>query len=332
MTGATGFIGSRLTERLVGSGRQVVAVVRPTSDKTRLAELGVEIVSGDVCDADCATRAVERCSHVFHLAGARPANTRHAASYRRVNVDGTLTLARAALGAGVQRFVFASSASVFGFAAGGLVNEQTPAHPDTHFRVSKLAAERSLLDLGRRNGLPVTIARLSSVLGGGSTAWLPFCRAVARRDFRLIGSGANRLHLVHVSDAIEGLLRCADAARADGETFIITAGDVMTVRDYIDMVRRSVGCEMPVGRLPSAPFLAFRRCAALVFRATGIEIPRAKRYDIFLSSASLDVSKARSTLNYQPRMSSAEAAEATVRWYQQQGLLTPPRAGLPLRS
>jgi nucleoside-diphosphate-sugar epimerase len=321
VTGATGFIGSHLTELLVRKGRRVVALVRPRSGTRRLQELGVEIHIGDVGDARCVSRAVEGCGQVFHLAGARPANTSDVSEYRRVNVEGTLKLARAALDAGVGRLVFASSVGVFGYIRRGFVDERTPTHPDTPYRASKLAAELRLLEMHRREGLPVTIARLSSVVGPGATSWLPFCRAIARKDFRLIGRGTNCVPIGHVSDAIEGLVRCADAPDVEGETFIITAGETITLCDCVAAIRRSIHSKTEPGQLPEAPFHVVRTLASIFFRTTGVEIPHARRYDVFLEDLVFDISKARMRLNYQPLVSPGEAVEVMARWYRQHGWL-----------
>jgi nucleoside-diphosphate-sugar epimerase len=93
------------------------------------------------------------------------------------------------------------------------------------------------------------------------------------------------------------------------------------VRDYVGRIRHSIHREPEFGHLPAAPFLAFRRFASLLFRATGVDLPRAKRYDVFLEDAVFDISKARARLNYHPRVTTREAAQRMARWYHEQGLL-----------
>jgi dihydroflavonol-4-reductase len=321
ITGATGFIGSHLAATLAQSGRSVVALARPGSDTSPLKAAGAEIVTGDVSDAGSLARAVKGCVHVFHVAAARPVNTRRASSYHATNVDGTLALTRAALAAGASRIVFTSSVGVFGSDGSRDVDEQTPVRPDTAYRASKLAAERALLDLHRRERAPIVIARLSSVVGPGAKSWLPFCRAVVGPGFRLIGTGANRIQLGYVSDVVDGLRRCAEAPDVEGEVFIISAADTITLADYITVVQRAAAHAAAVPRLPVAPFRAFRRCASLCFRLGRIEVSRARRYDVFLEDVQFDIAKARRALNYHPRVPTREAAERMVGWYLQQGLL-----------
>ena len=326
ITGATGFIGSHLAATLAKSGRTVVALARPGSDTRQLKVAGAEIVTGDVSDAGSLARAVKGCVHVFHLAAARPANTRRASSYRTSNVDGTLALTRAALAAGATRIVFTSSVGVFGFSDRRDVDEQTPARPDTPYRASKLAAERALLDLHRRERAPIVIARLSSVVGPGAKNWLPFCRAVVGPGFRLIGTGANRLQLGDVSDVVDGLRRCCETPDVEGEVFIISGADTMTIAEYVSVIQKAVAREAAVPRLPAAPFRALRRCASLCFRLGRMEVSRARRYDVFLEDVQFNIAKARRALNYHPCVPTSEAARRMVGWYLQQGLLGEVRA------
>jgi nucleoside-diphosphate-sugar epimerase len=320
VTGATGFIGRHLAERLVREGQEVVAFTRPGSDTRFLAALGVHVVSGDLCDAAGVARAAQACDWVFHLAGARPANRPDSSSYRRVNVEGTLNVARAALDVGAPHLVFASTVGVFGFTRSGVVDETTPAHPDTRYRASKLEAERALLDLHHRRGLAVTIARLSSVIGPGSKSWLAFCRALDRDDVRLIGSGANCLQISDVSDAVEGLMCCAKGPDVSGEMFIL-AGAPISLREYVGAVRRAIHRSERIGWLPAAPYLAFARFASYAYRAIGLEVPQGRRYEAFLEDKILDTSKARRVLNYAPRVTPHDAVARMVRWYKDQGWL-----------
>lgn len=158
VTGATGKVGSRLAKRLAARGDQVRALVR---DKA--ADLpGIELVVGDLRDPGSLAAAVAGVDAVVHCAaffrGATPEQA------HEVNDLGTRHLAHAARAAGVKRFVFTSTGLVYGPNGGRLAREDDPCAPIAAYPVSKLAAERFLLELG---GLDVTVLRLPFVYGDG---------------------------------------------------------------------------------------------------------------------------------------------------------------------
>jgi len=159
VTGATGKVGSRLAKRLAARGDHVRALVR---DPARAKDLNVELVTGDLLDATSLELAVRGVDAVVHCAaffrGATPEEA-HA-----VNDLGTQHLARAARAAAVKRFVFTSTGLVYGPSSGRLCNEDSPCNPSVAYPVSKLAAERFLLDL---EGLDVRVLRLPFVYGDG---------------------------------------------------------------------------------------------------------------------------------------------------------------------
>ena len=162
ITGATGKVGSRLARRLAQQGKPVRALVR---DKTRAADLrdaGIELVEGDLLDADSLAAAVRGVEAVVHCAaffrGATPEQA-HA-----VNDLGTQQLARAARSGSVRRFIFTSTGLVYGATGGRLASENDACAPTAAYPVSKLAAERFLLAIG---SLDVRVLRLPFVYGDG---------------------------------------------------------------------------------------------------------------------------------------------------------------------
>lgn len=159
VTGATGKVGSRLAKRLAARGKRVRALVR---DRARASLGDVELAVGDLLDPGSLAAAVAGVEAVVHCAaffrGATPEQA-HA-----VNDLGTQHLARAALAAGVKRFVFTSTGLVYGPSDGRLVNESDACAPIAAYPVSKLAAERFLLAI---DGLDVRVLRLPFVYGDG---------------------------------------------------------------------------------------------------------------------------------------------------------------------
>ncbi|MBA3556530.1 MAG: SDR family NAD(P)-dependent oxidoreductase, partial [Gemmatimonadales bacterium] len=161
VTGATGFIGRALSERLIDEGHAVKALARESASISSLEHLDLEIVPGDIRDADVVEKAMDGCEHVYHLAAAT-SWSRTRPEYAAVNVEGTRNVARAAWKAGVRRLVYASTVGVYGSLTSPPIDESTPPRPDSRYRETKLAGEEVVLSWQRKERLPVVIARLAT--------------------------------------------------------------------------------------------------------------------------------------------------------------------------
>ncbi len=162
ITGATGKVGSRLGQRLATRGHQIRALVRDTARARQMLGDGIELVEGDLLDTASLPIAVRGVDAVVHCAAFfRGATPEQASS---VNDRGTQNLAHAAREANVRRFVFTSTALVYGANGGNLARESDECAPTVAYPVSKLAAERFLLSV---DGLDVRICRLPFVYGDG---------------------------------------------------------------------------------------------------------------------------------------------------------------------
>jgi len=198
VTGATGKVGSRLSQRLAQRGHRVRALVREAARAADLREAGIELVEGDLLKVDSLAAATEGVDAVVHCAaffrGATPEQA-HA-----VNDLGTQHLARAALAASVKRFVFTSTGLVYGSTGGRLAQEDDPCVPTAAYPVSKLAAERFLFAL---EGLDVYVLRLPFVYGDGDAhieEAIPMMRGFAPTQRMSIG------HHVDIAQAVARLL------------------------------------------------------------------------------------------------------------------------------
>ena len=324
VTGATGFIGPHLVQRLVGAGERVAALVRPETDASRLLALGVEVFRGDVRDPVAVGRAAAGRRIVYHLARALRGSAARALA--AVNGEGTANIARAAAAAGVGRIVFAGSASVYGHVVPGVVlTEDSPPKPGSAYGRSKLLGERALFGEG---AAPAVIARIPAVLGPGAHAWRATFASVGSRRFRMIGAGDNRLHLVDVADVVDGLLLCGATPAIEGRIYNLGAGQPITLREMVQLIARELGVEGGGPRvLPAAPFRLYHRVSGLMSRAAGIELPRAAGVAFLLTDRVLDISRARRELGYAPRMEPSEAIRRTAEWLRQRGAPCHPDPG-----
>ncbi|MGH7587703.1 MAG: NAD-dependent epimerase/dehydratase family protein [Gemmatimonadota bacterium] len=316
--GASGFIGSHLTERLVSEGVDVRALVRSGSDTSYLETLGVERFTGDLEERESMEPAVSGCDVVFHLAAARGAGGVGHSGRHASDIEGTEQLALAVAREGA-RFVFASSRGVHG-AVRGTIDEQTPLAPNTFYRHSKVEAERRLAALAASGSLRLIVLRVPSVIGSRARSWLGLYRAIGRGGFRMMGSGRNRIHPCPVEDVTQAFVLAARAPGSGGETFTIGGREVIRVRDFLESIGSALGVTLSRVRLPATPYRAAQAVRQTVDRALGRPV-RLSSYEMFLTSYEIDFSKARRELGYDPKGSLDEAIRQTADWYRSEGLL-----------
>lgn len=163
VTGASGFIGGHLVEKLVEMGYEVVAFVRKTSDVGLLKSLEVELRYGDLADADSLRDAVVGIDCVFHFAAYYTFHGKREL-YQKLIVDATHTIAQACIKRGVERFVYTSTTEVIGPVRGSAGDENTPPNPQYEYSRAKARAEATVREAGSM-GLKYTILRPTGVYG-----------------------------------------------------------------------------------------------------------------------------------------------------------------------
>jgi nucleoside-diphosphate-sugar epimerase len=211
VSGPTGRVGSRFVPHLLAEGERVRVVVRSRAAVEALRREGAEIVLGDLRDADVAREAVQGIEAVVHLAAAFRGVPDEEA--RAVNHTATVDLARAALAAGVERFVFASTNLVYGPGRGRPARETDDPGPTGAYPESKAAAEEALRGLHRHDGLGLRVVRLAFVYGEGD----PHLGESLR--WATTWPAHQRLHLVHHADVRQALIRALRSPGIDGMTF-----------------------------------------------------------------------------------------------------------------
>ncbi len=206
VTGASGFIGGKIAERLLAEGRKVrVLARRPLPE---LAKRGAEVIPGDLADAAALRRGCEGAVTVFHVA-ARVGVWGPAEDFVRVNVEGTRALIAACRASGVSRLINTSSPSVV-YTGGDLrgVNESAPlcTHAPSPYPTSKAEAERLVSAVNSRELATVSL-RPHLVWGPGDKNLIPRVIALARRGrLKIIGNGRNKVDLTHITNVVDAHL------------------------------------------------------------------------------------------------------------------------------
>jgi nucleoside-diphosphate-sugar epimerase len=258
VTGATGFIGSRLVEELVHRGEAVRALVRPTSTADRPHHPGVTVIEGDILAPDTLSRATAGCARVFHLAGYARNWARDPRAYHEHNVVGTRNVLAAAREAAVEKIVVTSTVVTLGPTPPGIVGDETTARATslffTAYERSKTEAEREALATAAE-GLPVVAVNPTRVFGpgrlteGNSVTLMIDLRARGRFPFLLAG-GANVGNYAFVEDVVRGHLLAMDRGRP-GERYIL-GGENVSLKGFFALVDRMSASHRLTISLPAA--------------------------------------------------------------------------------
>jgi nucleoside-diphosphate-sugar epimerase len=329
VTGAAGFIGRHLVQRLIADGCCVRALSRreiPVSDQL-LGNSQVEVVRGDLRNANSVREAARQCDVIYHLATAR-SGPGIGPSLWETNVEGTANIARAAVECQVKRVVFTSSTSVYGhMAARHNLDETSSPRPDSPYALSKLAAERILLE---KRGLDAVIVRLGWVWGDGAVRSVDLFRSIASGRFRLWGSGKGLRTLMDPSEVVDGLVRAGNTEHIEGRLYLLTGREAVSLRELLDLMAQELGVPPPRATFAAAPLSAYAACDHLFYRVTSRRLSGSYRADLFLDDRSFNISKTRVELGWEPKFSTREIVKSTVSWIRREGLLSSasgPRAG-----
>jgi acetylornithine/succinyldiaminopimelate/putrescine aminotransferase/nucleoside-diphosphate-sugar epimerase len=324
LTGASGFIGGRLAQRLLADGHQVRCLVRAGSDTSRLERLGVEIAVGDLTDERSLARAVEGCNHVLHC-GALVSDWATTREITQTNVDGTRNLLEAAAGASVERFVHFSTTDVYGHPNGAATEETHVASRFSNwYAQSKLLAEAEVRRAEAAHSLQAVILRPATVYGPGSREVVgEIARAIRSRQMLLVGGGRAVAGLCYVDNLIDAAVLALRHEAAPGQAFNVSDGLDVTWRQFTDGLAEALGCDKVRWSLPywAAGGLGFslEHGYRLLRRTTGLSAPPLlSRQAVQVLGRNQDFSnrRARETLGWEPRVDYATGMRETVAWLQ----------------
>jgi dihydroflavonol-4-reductase len=313
VTGASGFIGWHVARLLVERGHKVRALVRPSS---KLQELEVEPVTGDLRDPESLDRAAAGCELVFHVAADYRLWASDSGELYRSNVEGTRNLLEAARRHGVERVVYTSTVGCIGVPRGGLGDETVPVTLEEMagaYKRSKFLAERVALEFAA-SGFPVVIVNPTAPIGDHDVKPTPTGKIVV--DFlkgampAFIDTGLN---LVDVKDTAEAHLLAAERGRP-GERYIV-GSENLTLEEILQKLARLTGKEAPHVKLPYAVAYAAGVMTTGWARLTGrpplapLDAVRMAKKKMFVSTE-----KARRELGFQPGSVDVALGRA-VEWF-----------------
>jgi UDP-glucose 4-epimerase len=253
VTGGGGFIGSNLVRALLDGGHDVRVLDNfSTGNRANLAGLDIEVVEGELRSYERVHNAVRGVEVVFHLGalGSVPRSVQDPLTSSAVNVEGTLNVLLAARDEGIRRVVYSSSSSVYGPRRELPVTEDMPPDPISPYGVAKLAAERYCVSFSRvYESFETVVVRYFNVFGPRQSPFSQYAAVIplfvtaieAGEPILVYGDGEQRRDFTYVSNVVDGTIRAAEAAGANGRIFNVAASAPATVNDVAAAIGAVLG-------------------------------------------------------------------------------------------
>lgn len=329
VTGATGFVGSYLIETLLKHGYQVRALARKTSDVQFIQSLGVEIVYGNLDDPQSLNSAVDSVELVLHAAGKIDLGWGNWAEFERINVDGTRNILEASANAGVKRFLYVSSATVYAPSE----NEHKPldessshtsiCSPSNYYGYSKSLGEQAAFEYQRNGRLDVTIIRPDLIYGPRDLYGTDLIYRHSRVPIVFWpGSDGGLRCPVFAGDVAQFALLAATSDIAKGQAYNVAPPNAIRYRELAERMICAQGGRRLHMRLPTCFWFA---AAVLVERWAALWRSKTKplftRVDleVFSQDIWIDGTKAYNELGWQPTVPLEQGLDSCVKWRRSAG-------------
>jgi dihydroflavonol-4-reductase len=327
VTGATGFVGRHFVEHALAAGHEIAALHRPASPRKQalvqeMRARGVEFHPGDVGDPASLRSAMRGADCVCHFASAFRETGVSDDFFLAVNVAGARNAVDAAAGQGVRRFVFCSTAGIYGSKIPGVVDESAPLNPANIYERSKVEAEDVVRKQAAEHGIEYAIIRPAVVYGPHDERLVKMFAAATRGRFPLFGKGKGRRHMVYVGDVVDAALRACVVPAAAGAEMIVAGPRAAPLSEILEVLARVVGRAKAGPRLPLAPMMALAAVTEDTGKFLGIKPPiYRRRMDFYRNDAAFNCARAMRVLGWKPQVDLEEGFRRTLESYRLEGLV-----------
>ena len=325
VTGATGFIGSRLAMDCLARAQEVVAFglrnnPAEAENAAALAERGAKLAVGSVTDRQAVREAVAGADVVYHLAAAQHEANIPDERFEEINVEGARLVAQESARAGVPRLVHGSTIGVYRAEHGRRVTEQAALEPRNIYGRTKLAGERAVK--AESGSLSVATLRISETYGPGDMRLLKLFRGVQKGRFPLVGSGRNRHHLIYIDDLVRALRLAAEMENPPSEPVVVAGPRAVSTREMIRLAAEAVEGWSSAPAIPAGPMRLLALLTEKICQPFGIQPPlHRRRLNFFLLDYEFDTAKAEQALGFRAEIPPEEGFRRTAAWYRQQQLM-----------
>ncbi|MFH1835211.1 MAG: NAD(P)-dependent oxidoreductase [Methanobacteriota archaeon] len=322
VTGAPGWLGTRLIEVLCEQGEQVRCLILEDADVSILQKMGVELVVGDVRDATSLKKAVEGVESVFHCAGIIHPKI-HVNDFYEINTTGTQNMLDASVEGGVKKFIYVSSNSAQGFNVNKetLMVEDGPCRPTSEYGKSKYLAEEKVRGFQDSGKIQTVILRPCWYYGPRQPARMTKLMNMIKSGRPLLfGNGLNLRSMTYIDNLVDALLLVESNDKANGQTYWIGDEKPHTTLEIYQEIAEVLGAELRPRRVP--------KIISQILEVVDIILGKLGVYEINLHVAgemvkniACSTEKAKRELGYKPRISFKEGILKSVEWTQENKLV-----------
>ena len=294
VTGANGFVGSALCRELLEHGYQVRALHRAGADLSKLADLKVELVQGDITKPESLDIAMKEVEIVFHIA-ALFRQAKHADEvYRQVNVEGTRNVFESAIRNNVKRVIHCSTVGVHSHIPAPPADETEAYRPGDIYQETKAEGEKLALSFYKSGKVKGVVIRPAMIWGPGDSRMKKLFQGIANKKLPIIGNGKTLLHWILVSDLARAFRLAGEKTELNNEIFIIAGKKAVSMQELFSNIAKAYGVKPIAFKIPALPVQMIGTIVEAICIPIGIEPPiYRRRVDFFTKTRSFDWSKAK---------------------------------------
>lgn len=321
VTGANGFVGRYLVDRLTEEGHRVRAMIRDPGKADDLKHKCVEVLVGDMTDPESLARAVQGVRGVYHIAALFRQDAPERL-FHEVNAEGVRRLLEVSVAAGVARFVHCSTVGVLGDIQEPPADEKTPYSPGDKYQRSKMEGEKIALSYFQAGKISGVVIRPAMIYGPGDTRTLKLFKMIARRRFFYVGGGEASVHWIDVRDLARSFILAMAKETLNNEVYIIAGKQAVTLKEMVELVARDLHVAPPKLHLPVRPMQWLGSLCEAICNPLKIQPPIfRRRVDFYTKSRSFDASKAERDLGFIPAKTFVEEIRDILQDYKERGWL-----------
>ena len=313
VTGASGFIGTGLCNRLLSEGFTVTAALRKPPIPFRDERIRPVFIGG-INERTDWTSATAKIDFVVHLAGRAHVMKEHIvnpiAAYREVNVAGTVNLAKSAVKAGVKRFIYMSSVKVNGEENDQPYTEMKDPRPKDAYGISKMEAELDLMKIASKSKMELVVIRPPLVYGPGVRA--NFLSLLKLVDYSIplpLASIKNRRSFIYLGNLVDCVIKCLTHPAAAGRVYLVSDDQDISTPELIRIIADSMNRRAIFFPFPPA-----------LLQYAGHLFGRAEVVSRILGSLTIDMSRIKKETGWTPPYASKTGLINTARWFKKRGV------------
>jgi len=327
ITGASGFVGGKILEALAGPESLSLSVLLRRGSRLKKSTPGnIRIYEGDITEPGGLKDAVSGKNIIIHCAALMSdSDSENRKKFYEVNVAGTLNLLRSRDEKTLKHFIHISTAGVYGAGKNRVFTEEAPyGRKLSAYEWSKKEAELAVLKYAGHKNIPFTILRPSQLYGAGMRyGWPDTFRAIKSGRMRIPGNGKTRIHLLNVRDFAEGVKSVLENTRAVNKIYNMAGPEVLSISEVFDAASGIMGA----GKAAKVPYLpvylasVFLSAVPAYLKSAELTLLTPHRVKFFSTDHAYDISRAKTELNYNPRVKLKEGFAEMLQWCQKEGLI-----------